>query len=174
MMRTILSTLLLLSSLVLTVHAQQSGAVSQDISKPTIYLTLERFGENDSVWLRLHNNTWWAISFRTDDPYQGASVTPLILGDGRQVPGLADDLEVAPEYFIEHATDRVTTHARSWCTASRSWLPPGRSVVFSFPRKDLKSWEQIYVRFTYEWEQGGNDPEHKVKFYGNDIIQPQP
>jgi hypothetical protein len=101
--------------------------------------------------------------------YQGASVTPLILADGRQVPGLADQLEVVPEYFIEHATDSVTTSSRSWCTASRSWLPPGRSVVFSFPLKDLKLWEEIYVSFTYEWERSENDPEHKVKFHGSDL-----
>jgi hypothetical protein len=169
MMRTILTALLLLGSLVSAVHAQQSGAVSQDISKPTIYLTLDRFGGNDSVWLRLHNNTLWAINFRTKDMYQGSNVTTMILADGRHVPGLADQLEVVPEYFIEHATASVTTSGQSWCTASRSWLPPGRSVVFSFPRKDLKPWEEIYVRFTYEWEQGENDPEHKVKFYGSDL-----
>jgi hypothetical protein len=85
------------------------------------------------------------------------------------VLGLADQLEVVPEYFIEHATDSVSTSGRSWCTASRSWLPPGRAVVFSFPRKDLKPWEVIYVNFTYEWERGDNDPEHKVKFHGSDL-----
>src|SRR4051794_19247891 len=119
MMRKILRTLLLLGSLVLIVHAQQSVPVRQDIGKPTIYLTLDRFGENDSVWLRLHNNTRWAISIRTQEPYQRANVTTLILADGRHVPGLADQVEVVPEYFIEHATDPVATSGQSWCTASR-------------------------------------------------------
>jgi hypothetical protein len=142
---------------------------SQDSGKPAIYLTFERVGGDDSVWLRLHNNTPWAVSFRTEHDYQGKDVTPLVLGEGRVVPGLADGLEVTPEYFIEHATDRVTTSARGWCTATTSWLPPGRSVVFSFPREALKSWEEVYIRFTYEWEGGGHDPEHRVKFSGFDL-----
>jgi hypothetical protein len=162
-------TLFLLTGLVLTAHAQQPDAIPLDVSKPTIYLTFERFGENDSLWLRLHNNTRWAISFRTENRYVRASVTPLKLNDGRLVLGLADNLEIVPEYFIEHATDRVTTNGKYWCTALTSWLPSGRSVVFSFPRKNLKSWEQIYVTFTYEWERGDYDPEHKVRFHGFDL-----
>lgn len=162
---------MLLCSLVLTAHAQQPGAVTQNANKPTIYLTFERLGENESVWLRLHNDTEWAISFRTEKAYHGASVTPFALGDGRLVPGLADNLEVTPEYFIEHATDRVVTNSRIWCTSTASWLPPGRSVVFSFPRKDLKPWEEVYVWFTYEWERGDNDPEHKVKFHGSGLSE---
>ena len=148
--------------------AQRPGAVIRETSKPTVYLTFERFGENDSVWLRLHNNTEWGISFRTEHAFQGESVAPLALSDGRGVPGLSDGLEITPEYFIEHATDKVTTNAQSWCTAVNSWLPPGHSVVFGFPRGRLKAWEEIYVKFTYEWERGKDDPEHRVKFQGFD------
>lgn len=168
-MRIILMTLLLLTGLVVTARAQQTDAVLLDVSKPTVYLTFERFGENDAVWLRLHNNTRWAINFRTEERYSGASITPLRLNDGRQVSGLIDNIEIVAEYFIEHATERVTTSGQYWCTSATSWLPSGRTVVFSFPRKSLKSWEQIYVRFTYEWERGDYDPEHKVKFDGFDL-----
>lgn len=164
MTRITLLTLLVLTGFVLA-DAQQS----RDSSKPAVYLTFERFGEDDSVRLRLHNSTPWAISFRTEHEYQGRDVTPLVLGDGRGVAGLGDGLEVAPEYSIEHATDRVTTSARGWCTATTSWLPPGRSVVFNFPRGELKPWEAVYVRFMYEWEGGGRDPEHRVKFSGSDL-----
>jgi hypothetical protein len=142
---------------------------SRDSGKPTVRLTFERFGGDDSVWLRLHNSTPWAISFRAEQESVGKDVAPLALGDGRVVHGLADGSEVTPEYFIEHATDRVTTSARGWCTATTSWLPPGHSVVFNFPRGKLKPWEEVYLRFTYEWEGGGRDPEHRVKFSGFDL-----
>ncbi|MBD0372899.1 MAG: hypothetical protein ICV60_18790, partial [Pyrinomonadaceae bacterium] len=150
-------------------HAQQPDAVLLDSSKPTIYLTFERFGEDDSVFLRLHNNTRWAISFRTERRYDGASVETLTLNDGRQLSGLVDGLQVIPEYFIEHAAERITTNGQYWCTSSKSWLAAGRSLVFSFPRKVLKEWEQIYIKFTYEWERGDYDPEHKVSFHGFDL-----
>ena len=169
MMKPLLLTVLLFLSPILPSAAPQSSDARLDASRPTVYLTFERFGEGDSVWLRLHNNTRWAISLRTERAYIGADVTPLLLGDGRQVSGLADGLEIAPEYFIEHATDRITSSGRQWCTASTSWLASGRSVVFGFARKDLKEWEQLYVSFTYEWESGGHDPEHQGKFYGSDL-----
>ena len=149
--------------------AQQSREVRLNASKPTIYLSFEGLGKDDSVWLRLHNNSLRAISFRTEDSYAGTNVIPLMLRDGRQVSGLVDGLEIVPEYFVEHVTERVTTNGQYWCTASTSWLPSGHSVTFSFPRKVLRKWEQIYIRFGYEWESGGYDPEHRVKFYGIDL-----
>jgi hypothetical protein len=169
MKRTASVLLLVLCVLALTPHVRQSAAVTRKAGKPTVCLTIERLAGDGSVWLRLHNDTKWAISFRTEQPYDGAGATAFALGDGRVVYGLADNLEVAPEYFIEHATDRVTTVGRGWCTSVASWLPPGRSVLFSFPRESIKPWEQLYVRFTYEWEQSENEPEHQVKFYGSSL-----
>ncbi len=163
MLQKMIVTGLLLVNLVRLSVAQESNDVRLDASKPSVYLTFERFGENDIGWLRLHNNTRWAISFRTEDSYVGLNVTPLTLSDGRQVSGLADSLEITPEYFIENVTDGVTSSGRYWCTASTSWLLSARSVVFSFPRKDLKEWDEIYIKFVYEWEKGLN-PEHRVKF----------
>jgi hypothetical protein len=168
MMLKVTITVLLLVNLVPLSVAQQFNDVRLDASKPSVYLTFERFGENDIGWLRLHNNTRWAISFRTQDLYVGPNVTPLTLDDGRQVSGLADGFEIAPEYFIERVTDGVTSSGRYWCTASTSWLPSARSVVFSFPRNDLKEWDEIYIKFVYEWENGLN-PEHRVKFYEGNI-----
>jgi len=167
-MQKVIVAVLLLVNLVRLSVAQEFNEVRLDASKPSVYLTFERFGENDFGWLRLHNNTRWAISFRTQDLYVGLNVTPLMLSDGRQVSGLADGLEIAPEYFIERVTDGVTSYGRYWCTASTSWLPSARSVVFSFPRKDLKEWDEVYIKFVYEWENGLN-PEHRVKFYERNL-----
>ena len=158
--------ILLLIALASPSVAQQSSVVHVNASKPTIYLSFERLGQDDTVWLRLHNNSVWTIRFRTESAYAGRDI---MLSDGRQVKGLVDGLALAPEYFVEHAIDRVTTNGKDWCTATKSWLPSGHSVVFSFPRRVLREWEQIYVRFGYEWESSGNDPEHRVKFYGIDL-----
>lgn len=168
MMQKVIVAVLLLVNLVRLSVAQEFNEVRLEATRPSVYLTFERFGENDIGWLRLHNNTRWAIRFRTEDLYAGLNVTPLTLSDGRQVSGLADGLEIAPEYFIERVTDGVTSSGRYWCTASTSWLPSARSVVFSFPRKDLKEWDEIYIKFVYEWEHG-LDPEHRVKFYERNL-----
>lgn len=144
MMQNVIINVLLLVELGPLSLAQHLNDVRLDASKPSVYLTFERFGETDFAWLRLHNNTRWAISFRTEDLYVGSNVTPLVLGDGRHVSGLTDNLEVAPEYFIEHEIDGVTSRGRYWCTDSASWLPSARSVVFRLSAKDLKEW----IRFT--------------------------
>lgn len=69
--------------------------VSND--KPTVYITFERSGprnpvfaaeSNQGIWLRLHNNTRWAINFSTLSLYIGEKIAPLRLGDGRGVLGL--------------------------------------------------------------------------------------
>ena len=169
----LLAALLLLNALTLTARAQRPGGVLSGASGPNVRLSFERRGDDESVWLRLHNDTPWAISFRTENRHSGADVTPLVLGDGRQVPGLADNLEVMPEYFIERAAEGVTTSDRFWCYSSTSWLPPGRSVVFSFPAKDFKSWERLYVQITYEWESENSGVEHRVKFQGSELNKPR-
>ena len=72
--------ILVLCSLALTAFSQQQkqGASNGDVrlskDKPTVYITFERAGErkplyasesNQGVWLRLHNNSRWAINFCT-------------------------------------------------------------------------------------------------------------
>jgi hypothetical protein len=169
-MRRLTMTILLLCGLTPAVAARHIDDARLDESKPTVYLTLERLGDDGNVWLRLHNNTRWAISFRTRDAYGGVSdVTPLSLGDGRQLKGLVNGLVVLPEYFIEHAPEAPGIGGRYWCYSSASWLPSGRAVLFSFPRKELREWERLYLTYTYEWEHDENEPEHKVKFYGSDL-----
>jgi hypothetical protein len=154
------ATILLLGSLVVPSVAQHPGEVRIDATNPTVYLAFERLGDDDSVWLRLHNNSHWAISFRTEN--QGTSLAPLRLSDGRVVNGLADGLQVAPEYVIENLPDQG--RRIYWCTSADSWLAPGLSTIFSFPREDLKPVGRIKVSFTYEWEGPGKEPEHRVDF----------
>lgn len=47
-----------------------------DVNKPSVYITFEHYGEGDSVWLRMHNNSRWTISFYTDESFYGLTDKP--------------------------------------------------------------------------------------------------
>jgi hypothetical protein len=145
--------------------AAQSSDVRIDLSKPTVYIAFERLGSSDLVWLRLRNNSHWAISLRTED--RGAMVVPLRLSDGRIVSSLPDGLEVTPEYLIENIMG--PNDGGYWCTSSRSWLAPGLSAIFSFHRESLKPFGRYSIRFDYEWEGTDKEPEHRVNFTDDEL-----
>ena len=65
MIRKGLATILFLAAVPVCCAAQRRGEVRIDSAKPTVYLALERLEENGQIWLRLHNNTRWAINLRT-------------------------------------------------------------------------------------------------------------
>lgn len=173
MIRKVLATILFFGSLAVSCSAQQASDVLIDSTKPTVYLAFERVGENGRVWLRLHNNTQWAISLLTETP--GAVLDPFRLTNGRTVSALADGSEISPEYLIENVPD--PGYGEYWCTITRSWLAPGRSTIFSFPREHLKFVGRVSVSFKYEWESEGQEPEHRVRFNETDlsrILAPAP
>ena len=165
MIRRVLATILFFGGLAVSCSAQQASDVRVDSTKPTVYLAFERLGENGRVWLRLHNNTQWAVSLRTETP--GAVLAPLRLISGRTVSALADGSEISPEYLIENVPD--PSYGEYWCTTTRSWLAPSQSAIFSFPREHLKFLGQVSVSFKYEWESEGQEPEHRVKFNEFDL-----
>ena len=165
MIRKVLVTIFFFGSLAVSCSAQQAIDVRVDSTKPTVYLAFERVGENGSVWLRLHNNTQWAISLLTKTP--GAVLAPLRLISGRTVSALADGSEIAPEYLIENVPD--PGYGEYWCTITQSWLAPGQSAIFSFPREHLKFLGRVSVSFKYEWESEGQEPELRVRFNETDL-----
>jgi hypothetical protein len=151
-------------------------AIAKD--KPAVYITFEREAEFSpaagrmasggsegeqkpsgekvqGIWLGLHNNTRWAISFPTESLYLGAKTAPLRLCDGNGALGLREGTE-------------VTALTRS-DLFSVSFLPPGGSVIFFVPRSYLKGPLAIYLLFAYEWEMENghtraDEPEHRVYF----------
>ena len=89
---------ILFCGVALAVPAQQQkpGITKADVilskDKPTVYVSFERAGErkavyamesNQGIWLRLNNNTRWAINFSQESLYVGIKTTPLRLSDGR-------------------------------------------------------------------------------------------
>jgi hypothetical protein len=186
--------------------------------KPTIYITFERAGkvkrmptrlaatdtspersddQNDEsiqvVWLRLHNNTRWAINFPTDSLYVGPKITPIRLCDGRGALGLRTDIEVNARYEVEAGSGYESVRASDGGLIknspvdaakppvinrsdmfSTSWLPPGGSVIFSVPREQLAERLAIYIPYNYEWEYGertfrSDEPQHRVYFRASDL-----
>ena len=188
--------------------------------KPTVYITFERAGQikpapvrlaatdiiqersndqdNESiqvVWLRLHNNTRWAINFPTDSLYIGPKITPIRLCDGRGALGLRTGIEVNARYEVEAVggfesvrtsnggliinspidTPKPPIVNRS-DMLSTSWLPSGRSVIFSVPREHLAKHLAIYILYNYEWEYGertfrSDEPQHRVYFRASDLSE---
>ena len=162
-----LATILFLAAVPICCAAQLRSEARIDSAKPTVYLALERLEENGRIWLRLHNNTRWAINLRTRNP--GAVLVPLTLISGQTVSALADGSEVSPEYLIENVPD--PGYGDYWCSTTRSWVAPGQSAVFSFPGEHLKFLGRLSVSYKYEWETEGQEPEHRVRFSERDLTR---
>ncbi len=128
-----------------------------------------RSNENGKdIWLRLHNNSKWAIFFATDSMYLGKRVSSYQLPDGKSAFGLADGIEVSMQYQLQEQDGRrVSSNSDNSFT---SCLPPGRSVLFSVRREYLSNGRMIFVNFNYDWEQGdvySNNlaPVHRSEYY---------
>jgi hypothetical protein len=201
-MKKIIATILLLLWQTLIVFSQQSSPLLVK-DKPTVYLSFERVGErkpihpsesNQGIWLRLHNNTKWAINFCTLSLYIPPKAAPFRLTDGRGVLALREGVEVNMCHGVEEVSyyESVITSdckARTESLAadsspqvgydkgdvfSSAWLPPGQSVTFSVPREHLGKDLAIFIRFNYEWEYGertfrSDEPEHRVYFRAVDL-----
>jgi hypothetical protein len=194
-MRHLLSALIILCSLPLVCLSQQANVPAPDddirLSKdhPAIYITFERRGrainpmdsrlaetgetsksqeKGEDFWLRLHNNSRWAILFPTWSFYLGKMVSPYRLSIGKSILGLSDGMEVNAKYHVEEDDGKLVPYGGD--TYSQSWLPPGRSIIFSVSREHLSKGRSIYVYFNYEWESGqvySNNlaPEHRVMYW---------
>ena len=136
----------------------------------------ERGKHGEFIWLRLHNNTRWAISVPTDSLYVGPVISPITLCAGRSVLAIRDGRKINARYELalptrpDSADKNLPILIRS-DVSSTTWLPPGGSVLFSVPREHLsKGSSGIYVPYQYEWEYvdrtftSTNEPEHRVYF----------
>jgi hypothetical protein len=196
-MRNLVLALLVLSCFAATGLPQQdkNSVPDSDVriskDKPGIYITFERLGKainpmdarmaetgesskskekGNDVWLRLHNNTRWAIGFPTLSLYLGKKLSPYRLPNGRNSFGLGDGMEVNVVYRVLESDGRVVPYGSD--NSSSSLLPPGRSIIFSVRRDHLSKGRSIYVEFEYEWEFGqvySNNlaPVHRTEYYGN-------
>jgi hypothetical protein len=141
-----------------TAHSQTPTEVRLDPQQPTIYFTAERLVGNN-LWLRLHNNSRWAIDFYAERPVE--INIPYRLADGSEVKSLVEGAELSPQYDIENPNGGYAVYS---CVKYKLWLTPGTSVLMSVPVEKLKPLAYFWVKFTYEWEGEGEQPEHRVRF----------
>ena len=152
-----------------TVHPQQRVAPAEvriDPVRPTTYLSFERH-DGDDVWLRLRNNSRWAVAIRTEEPFRINE--PDKWGGRRDALGLLEGVEVSPAYEIERYPAEQSVY-HNGCTFSESWVPSGRSVLFKVARAGLTGVAKLRVNFRYEWElDDAPEPGHYVYFYDTDM-----
>jgi hypothetical protein len=173
-----------------TTPCGNSAEVMLSKDKPAAYITFERVGtrkpryEGDSgevVWLRLHNNSIWAIHFYTYSVHLPAEHTRIRICKGR-VGIIRDGVEVEPAYLAEQTRtgEKVPGLGEGFRLYDVTWLASGRTLLFAVPREHLANEFTIYVPFTYEWEwkwKNGKPAEqisykevvHRVQFYAYEI-----
>jgi hypothetical protein len=134
--------------------------------KPTTYVAFERYDGAD-VWLRLHNNSRWAVAIRTEETFPVRE--PAEWAGRLDALGLLEGAEVSPAYEIErHPREQSVYH--NGCTFAESWIPSGRSVLFKVARAPLTYPATLRVHFRYEWELDDEaEPGHYVYFSAHEL-----
>lgn len=151
-------------------------------NKPSVYITFERTGRrepmevgetNMGIWLRLHNNTRWGISFC-------ASGVPEAYGEVgmyyevQEIPfqenGGTYAEDTSGENLAKRGMREIPAGHRIGHVCHVYKLPPGKSILFSIPREHLAENLAIKVAFNYEWEESEDinsclEPQHSVHFY---------
>jgi hypothetical protein len=148
-----------------------------DTIQPSVYLRVER-RDKERVWLRMYNNTKWAIAVRTFTFYFNRQHS-ITLDNGNSVFALPSDEAIGSlHYYVEKepaAAKEIKApellHGDSY---SISWIASKGSILFSVPIKQLEPGLMIYVPFQYEWELSrqlifNKEPEHRVYFRGVDL-----
>lgn len=144
--------------------------------KPTIYMCVDskltqddRYAKEDSVWLRIYNNTIWLIKFNAERI--GTSSKLITLANGYKVAALTDGSVSFPHYGLELKDAKGGLTRSLWGDMSTiNWLPSNTSTIFKVPNKYFKE-GNLYLEFNYEWEITGKigtesyAPIHRVYFY---------
>jgi hypothetical protein len=106
---------------------------------------------------------------RVDDPSNWGQPPP---------PGSDPDWNKPPDPVPPKIEEDCPAPADDWCfhVCSLITLPPGKSLDFSVPRETLCKNLRIYLVFNYSWETRNgfvaeNMPEHRVYFYGKELLK---
>jgi hypothetical protein len=147
-------------------HGANSNPVLIDSTRPSVYVTfvkkeasMSKYGgkEHERLWLRVHNNTRWAIwTIALPDEFGGEGWFYTLVSDS---PGR--DL-IAPRqgYFGD--------------VVAITGLEPGRTCVISVPPEHLREGVAIMLDFGFSWEHGvsgatGLAVRHSVYFGHTDL-----
>jgi hypothetical protein len=139
--------------------------------RPSVYIEFERSGKapplfereiEERIWLRLQNNTQWAIefcSFPVKDQYGGVGIVyevkryPITLG---MMEG-SSSRDALPKERNQQESVRTPQGYSTADVCTPYSLDSGKSVIFSIPREHLG--KNFYIEFEYwpEWENRENE-----------------
>ncbi len=146
-----------------TVSHRANPDVRLSKKQSTFYVTFK--GEdNGRVWLRLHNNTKWAITIPTEESYFDDKCVYKMTG-GYPVLCMPQGMKAEIRYSIEQDGQMLSVKSGTVCT---SVLLPGRYVEFSVLRDHVSNKRSVLIPFQYEWEAGNgysgeSDPVHWIR-----------
>jgi hypothetical protein len=157
--------------------------------KPSAYITFERVSQRkpknksesgEVIWLKLHNNSAWAIYLNTYSLHTDSEYTEIQTCRGK-IESLRQGVDVEPLYIAEHTRTGEKIFALEGFTLTGStWLASGQTLLFAVPREHLVNEVTVYISFSYEWEWKwkGEKPDaeidyknigHQVYFYAYEI-----
>jgi hypothetical protein len=142
-------------------------------AKPSVYLSLERLDKivrydgqvEDAVWLRLNNNTGWAINVNTlgISYAERPQYTHLNLCR-HKVIAVSEGSGERPIYFLETKNGERANLYSHVLTAGDIWIASGSSLEFPVPQSHLASNQRLGINYSYQWEWQWNtlEPTHKL------------
>ena len=150
--------------------------------RPSVYIEFERSGKapplfegekEERIWLRLHNNTQWAIefcSFSLKDEYGDVGIVYEVKRSRTPIGMIevSSNQDALPEERNQQEPARTPQGYSTADTCTPYSLDSGKFVVFSIPREHLG--KNLYIEFEYwpEWENRdnelGNFPKYSVSF----------
>jgi hypothetical protein len=142
-MRRFFLVFILILSVCVVVSAQRRSTIRVKLNKnkPSVYISLVRVGKLKSpsdamsrefVWLRLNNNTRWAIWF--------------------DASGENDKESDASLYYDIVNKDGNTIESRRCHVCSRIPLGSGKTLVFNIPKEDFSEKSYLEIRFSFDWQ----------------------
>jgi len=186
----------------------KASSVRVSKQKPTVHITFVRFGRREprfnnesieGVWLRVHNNTRWPLTFLGNDWFFDEVQEVRVFYGIERIPEPRDIIRISPLPVVQPPPPGSSTGNTSQANASikpkqeeandcepppDDWgmhlvspitLPPGKSMVFSVPKEALCKNLRIYLKYNYSWERHDRyrpfdyEPEHRVYFEGSEL-----
>src|SRR5262245_51835905 len=154
--------------------------------RPSVYIEFERIGKapplfegekEERVWLKLHNNTRWAVvicSFPATAEYGDIGVvydvkqSPTPIRTEGRVGGRRTSGKPASKNISQPESSKIPEGYSTGDTCAPYYIDSGKSIVFSVPREHLA--KNLYIEFEFwaEWENRdnelGNFPQSFVSF----------
>ena len=139
----------------------------------------------DAVWLRVRNNSRWAIGIKAGNSYVFPMADGFTLQDGRMITAASDGVDIDFQYDVEaergyesvetskgteyQIIDVKAPYIKRLGVFSQVWIPSERSALFAVRREYLAKHLMVYLPYKYEWETsqtdvGFEEPEHRAYF----------